>query len=367
MVKFPSGLGFVATGVGTYRTMENPTATRLAKRKAYVIAFAMAKKNLAEILGGLSNEGKETIRESLVNINLPAEEMTNIATESEESLRQAVDMMLRGFVIYEVKDDTSQNCVWVSIVTTPKTRGQLSRPAPHVVEAASLRDGLNQVIAEVRTGLVPPVGGRIITMRTTGETAFVGFGSAIVTTSTNTAVQLRQNLAAQKIASMRAKDALCGLIVGDKTSWEGAVVESMKDQVQEFESLDQDDPLARKDPATVRRLEEARQTFVARLETDDTYRSVRQGILPPGVNTRTWFDEDNAWAYAMSVYVPSLTNAATRTGQEMREAGILKPLDGGAPPSTVPGTGFTDEQAPATVRRPGAEVKPGPSGKIEPE
>ena len=106
MVKFPSGLGFVASGVAPYRTMDNPVATRIAKRKAYVIAFTQAKKGLAEILGGLSNEGKETIREAMVNINLPKEEMTNISTHSDEAVKQAVEMMLRGFVIYEVKDDT---------------------------------------------------------------------------------------------------------------------------------------------------------------------------------------------------------------------------------------------------------------------
>jgi len=161
MVSFPSGLGFVATGAAFYRNMPNPTATRIAKRQAYVIAFTKAKKNLAEILGGLSNEGKESVREELVNINLPEQEMTNIRTNSEEALRQTVDMLLRGFVIYEVKDDTANDTVFVSIVTTPKTRGQLSRPAPNVVEAENLRDGLNQVIAEVRAGLVPPVGGRL--------------------------------------------------------------------------------------------------------------------------------------------------------------------------------------------------------------
>ena len=292
-----------------------------------------------EILGGLSSEGKESIREALVNINLPKEEMTNISTESDESLRQAVDMMLRGFVIYEVKDDTSQNSVWVSIVTTPKTRGKFARPAPNALETENSRDGLNQVIAEVRSGLVPPVGGRIITMRATGETAFAGFGSAVVASSTNNAVQLRQNLAAQKIAAMRAKNALCGLIIGDKTSWEGSVVESMKDQVQEFESLDPNDPLARKDPTAVRKFEEARQTFVARMETSDTYLSARRRILPPGINIKTWFDSDNAWAYAMSVYVPSLTNAAAATGREMRESSILQPIDDSGRPSAAPGTG----------------------------
>jgi len=367
MVSFPSGLGFVATGMATYRAMENPTATRIAKRNAYVIAFSKAKKNLAEILGGLSNEGKETVREALVNINLPKEEMTNISTQSEEALKQTVDMMVRGFVIYEVKDDTAQNTVYVTIVTTPKTRGKLARPAPNVVEANDLRDGLNQVIAEVRSGLVPPVGGRIITMRSTGETAFVGFGSCVTRTSKNNAVQSKLNLDAQKIAAMRAKDALCGLIIGDKASWEGSVKESMKDQVQEFESGSAADPLAQKDPASARKLDEARQTFVSRMESNDVYQSARSGILPPGVNTKTWFDADHAWAYGMSVYVPSMTNAAATSGREMRESTILQPTDDrGGVASQQQSSGFADEKG-NSVKRPGGAVKPGPTGRIEPD
>jgi len=357
MVKFPSGLGFVATGVSVYRTMENPVATRIAKRKAYVIAFTQAKKNLAEILDGLTNEGRETIRESLSNVNLPDEEMTNIATHSEEAVQQAVDMMLRGFVVYQVKDDEAQKAVYVSIVTTPKTRGKLARPAAHVVEADDLREGLNQVIAEVKTGVVPPIGGRIIRVWTTGETAFVGFGSSVVRTSDNAAVQARLNLSAQKIAAMRAKDALCGLIIGDKASWHGDVVETMRDEIREYEVLDEGDPLKRDDPANYRKLEQARQTFIARLEATDVYRSARRGVLPAGVNTKTWFDEDNAWAYGMSVYAPSLTEAAAKAAREMREADLLRPSAEGGP------EGFTDEKD-RDVKRPGEEVKPGPTGKV---
>lgn len=365
MIQLSSGLGFVATGAATYRTMENPVATRIAKRKAYVIAFVQAKKNLAEILGGLENDSKQTIREALVNINLPDEEMTNISTESEESLRQAVEMMLRGFVIYEVKDDTSQNAVYVSIVTTPKTRGKLARPAPNAVEADDLREGVNQIIAEVRTGLVPPVGGRIITMRSTGETAFVGFGSSVVRTSGVRAAQLKLNLQAQKIASMQAKSALCGLIIGDRASWEGSVVESLQDEMQEFESLVADDPLAAKDPTAVRKLEEARNLFVSRLQTTDVYKSAQRGILPPGVNSKTWFDEDHAFAYGMSVYVPSLTNAAAGAAREMSESRIVQPIDDGGRSGKAGSSGFVPSKG--KVKRPGKKVRQGPTGKIDPE
>ena len=376
MVKFPSGLGFVASGVATYRTMENPVATRIAKRKAYVIAFTQAKKHLAEILGGLSNEGKEIVREAMVNINLPKEEMTNISTQSNEAVKQAVEMMLRGFVIYEVKDDTDAKMVFVSIVTTPKTRGKLARPAPNAVEVDNLREGLTQVIAEVRAGLVPPVGGRIITMRSTGETVFVGFGSSVVRTSENTAVQAKLNLDAQKIASMRSRDALCGLMIGDQASWEGSVRESLKSEVQEFESATADDPLARQQPEAARKLAEARQTFVTRVESTNLYQSVRRGILPPGINTKTWFDNDHAWAYGMSVYVPSATNAAAGTARDMMDSQILQPINGsgqssgtavdGAGQAEKPSSGFTDEND-TKVKRPGQNVKPGPTGKIKPE
>ena len=365
MVQFPSGLGFVATGAATYRTMENPVATRIAKRQAYVVAFTQAKKNLAEILGGLSNVAAEAVRQSLANINLPKDEMTNIATESTEAVAQALTMMLRGFVIYEVRDDTKQNTVYVTIVTTPKTRGKFARAAPNVLVVDDLRAGLNQVIDEVRSGLVPPVGGRIIMMRTAGETAFVGFGSTVVRTSQNDAVQAKLNLESQKIAAMRAKDALCGLIIGDRTCWAGGVVESVKDEVQEFEKLRADDPLGKDNPASVRKLEQARQTFVAKIESTDVYLSARKGVLPPGIATKTWFDSDHAWAFAMSVYVPSLTDAAASAAREMMDSKILQPVDSGVGKPDA-GSGFTDEQNP-NIKRPAPGTQPGPTGKVNPD
>jgi hypothetical protein len=367
MVKFPSGLGFVATGAATYRVMENPVATRVAKRKAYVIAFAQAKKNLAEVLNGLSHEGKESIREALQNVNLPKEEMTNISATSEEAITQSVEMMLRGFVVYEVNDDTKQNTVTVSVVTTPKTRGKLARPAPNSVEANTLNEALNQIIEEVRSGVVPPVGGRIVSVRATGETAFVGFGSSVVRSSENSAVQAKLNLTAQKVAASHSKDALCGLISGDETTWKGGVRETLRDEVKEFEDAAKDDPLSKNNPAGVRRLEKARQTLVAKLQTDDTYANARKGIIPAGVITKTWFDEDHAWAYSLSVYVPSFSKAAEEAAREIKGSAIVpqagEKLRGGGSEDNNGASGFTDERNP-NVKSPGSKVKPGPGGKV---
>lgn len=43
-----SGTGVLATGIATYREMENPVATRMAKRQAYMAAYTESRKNMAE-------------------------------------------------------------------------------------------------------------------------------------------------------------------------------------------------------------------------------------------------------------------------------------------------------------------------------
>jgi hypothetical protein len=355
--KFPSGLGVVATGLATYRTMENPTATRLAQRKAYVIAFMRAKTEMAKFLKGVSNDGGEQVRDILAQVALPKEDLANSDINSKEAITQKVERLLRGFVIYEVNDDPKQQLIHVSIVSTPRTQGRLNRPVPSALEADDLRDGLNQVLQEVRTGLVPPVGGRVILVKKTGETAFVGFGSAIVASNKNAALQARLNLDALKVASIRSVDSLCGLIIGDRTSWQGQVSETQKDVIRDFEELKADDPLAKNNPAGVQKLEKARQEFVNKRRTDELLTSARKGILPPGISPRCWYDEDHAWAYAISVYIPSQSRAAAEFGKQMDESVIVTPE--GRPVVS----GFTDENNP-NIPRPNPKVKAGPSGKV---
>jgi hypothetical protein len=348
VVRFPSGIGFVATDMATYPVMANPTATRLAKRKAYVIAFVKAKKNLAEILGGLKNEGREDIREELLSLTLPEDEMANSSTVSEEVLKQTVDMMLRGFVVYEVKDDTEQDAVFVSIVTTPKTRKHVTRPAANAVVAGDAMEGLNQVLDEIRSGLVPPVGGRIIGVPSTGQTAFVGFGSAIVGNSTNRALQAKNNYTAKRIAAMRAKDALCGLLIGDQTTWEGSVTEKQRSEVKTFEPIAQEDPLSLDGTKLAEPLEAFRSSRIFQEHAS----SVRSGILPPGVITKTWFDDEGAWSYSMSVFWAPISVLAEQSAADMAKGPLYDP------------NAIVSDPASDQVKRPGENVEQGPSGKV---
>ena len=353
MIKFGSGLGWVATGIGGYDVMENPTATRIAKRIAYVKAFLDAKKKLAEALNGLSNEGRTQVVEQMEQVTDNKADLANFAATQDEKLEQAVQMLLKGFVIYAVEDDTAKKTVYVSIVTTPKTRGQFNRPSPNGMEADSIRDGLSQVLLEIQNGLIPPVGGKIIQVPATGEIAFVGFGSDVIRTSDNSAMQLKMRLNADKIAQMRAKDALVGMIIGDDTGWKSKLDETTQQTIKDFETSDNG-----KGDASLQRFEKTRQSFLNMQKSSEQFQSVRSGILPPGVSSKTFTSKDDAEVYAVAVYIPSVSQQATQTAKEMSQTQLLGNPNEAGSNNTTPAT--PNNNAP----RPKQEVAPGPTGSV---
>jgi len=365
MIVVNGQMGCVATGMAAYTVTENVILSRISQRQAYVKAFQMAKKNLARELYGMDNEGKNTVRESLASVSTDLENLNNLANQSENTVNQALDAMLRGFVIYEVNDDSDANMIYVSIYTSPKTRGQHARPAPNRVEAATLAEAIQEVLDEVRNGLCPPVGGRIVEVPKTGETAFVGYGSAIVGKDKTPAIQAKLNLDAIRKADAFAIDSLCGLIIGDQMSWQLGISESLKENVSRFEAITAKDPTA-PNAAEFKKLEEERKEHIATSQTTEVYQSARKGKLPPGVKVKTWSDDDNAWAFGIAVYIPSVTNAAAQAGREMRDAKILQAIDdlgngGGG------GRKGNAETTNSKVKSPGDKLKKGVSGKIEPK
>lgn len=352
MVKFGSGIGWVATGTGTYEVMENPTATRIAKRNAYVRAFLEAKANLAKSLGSLSSEGRTQLVEQMEQVTDTKADLGNFASTQQEKLEQAVQMLLKGFVTYAVEDDAAKKTVYVSIVTTPKTRGQFNRPSPNGLEADSIRDGLGQVLLEIQTGLVPPVGGKIIQVPTTGEMAFVGFGSDVIRSSDNATLQQKMRLNAAKVADMRATDALVGLLIGDDTGWKSKLDESTQQAVKDFETSDTGKDASRQ------RFEKTRQSFLNEQVTPEQFQSLRSGVLPPGVTRKTFTSKDDAEIYAVAVYIPSVSRQAAQTAKEMSQAQLIDNPDAAGGAATAPAAQEDN------VPRPPKAVAPGPSGQV---
>lgn len=297
-VKFPSGFGWVATGTGTYSPSQNPTATLLAQRQAYQVAYMGAKKNLAEALYGLSTEGKEELKQNMSAVISDTGPLSNLSDTFNENIAEQVQGILRGYVVYSLNDkqEGNEGTVSVTIVTTPKTLGKGQRMNSNALSADTIKDGLNAVLAELQNGLTPPVGGRTISVPQTGEIAFIGFGSAIVIPNPNPSAQAKLKANAQKIAQMRAKSALCGIIIGDEIAGASSLDSQMQTMSNQFEEIQKDDPVNQNTNASeLAKLDAQRNSFINTTMTHEEITSLRNGVLPPGVSVKTFFILKKLW------------------------------------------------------------------------
>ena len=360
-IKFPSGFGWVATGTSGYALSQNLTATLIAQRIAYQKAYLEAKKYLASALGGLSTESQEQIVNEMSNLVDSQQELVNTSATSSEAIKEIVAGLLRGYVVYNVSDkqnkEKGNGIVSVTIVTSPKTTARYDRIDPKSLSADTLKDGLNQVLAEVSNGLMPPVGGTTITIPQTNEIAFVGFGSAIVGTNSNPSIEVKLRLEAQKIAAMRARSSLCGIILGDTVAGTSSMESSIKEVYTSFEEALAEDPVAaQSDTTAVKKLEQQRSTFVTTRMSQDQISSMRSGVLPPGVMVRTFMNEDGTMAQSLALYMPSATANANELNQTIQQTQLVDPnlqqTQAGSSTSqvTTPGTttsGASKPQAPS--------------------
>ena len=131
-LKFGSGVGILATGMGTYSEMPNPTATRIAQRNAYVVAYINAKAAMARTGSSISNEGRDVLETAAAQINT-AEKLEQLdAAKRQEAIKQAAESLLKGYVTYSIKEvvdeeDSSVRFVYVSVASTPKTQKLVTR------------------------------------------------------------------------------------------------------------------------------------------------------------------------------------------------------------------------------------------------
>jgi len=187
---------------------------------------------------------------------------------------------------------------------------QFDRPEPSNISAASMQEGLAQVFAEIENGLTSPVGGRTVFVPATGEIAFVGFGSAVIGREDNSAVQARLELNAERIAQVRAKDTLCGIILGETIEGTEELDTELAEATRTFNELTRDDPVVVHNPdhPGYVRLQDRQSSFKAAEIYRNVIESARRGVLPPGVRQQSWQDEDGAFAYAVAIYLPSVSD-----------------------------------------------------------
>lgn len=310
VIRTGSGVGFVATGAGVYERHPNPNATRLSQRQAYVVAFMKAKKELAAALEGLSVQGRETLAVSVFQEDTENKSASTSECNFSEKIDEAVSAVLKGYTTYEVYDD-GENTVYVSLVSTPKTRSACRVVSGGLVEASSLTAGLDRVFREIVAGVVPPIGGRVVDVPETGEVAVVSFGSAIVREMATGAQSAQEKLVAQRRARARADRSMVALLKGDDYMWKYGFNASLDKESASYKDYVEDPNGANGDVSP------EKNAFFSSFRESEQASSLVKGKLPEGVSSRAWYSRDGAWCYVAEVYTATSTTRAKKAADEM--------------------------------------------------
>ncbi|MCF6227209.1 MAG: hypothetical protein L3J82_00865 [Planctomycetes bacterium] len=324
IISSAGGIGFCVRASATYEIEGTQFIQRVSRRSAFVRANAAARVKLAEALTGMSVEAKLKVSGSSRSVTKSdgEKDTTGSAAENktEEEITSTVEAMLKGVAIDRVEDNSEVGMVTVSVFVTPKTLGRGNRRSPELQTAQTLRYAMANIFAEVNSGIVPPVGGRVATSSTTGEMAWIGYGSAIVLPGKDKRTEAIGLLNAEKKAQMRAKSALLRMLRGESVYGESKLETSEKEIVEEIQKIEKTDPTTGKKTSDIEFLDKTRKLFESHAELSDISKSAAKGRLPAGVNIKTQRVKDAngkvVEVTAMAVFLPSLTEDLKKANLE---------------------------------------------------
>ncbi|RYV02382.1 hypothetical protein SOPP22_10030 [Shewanella sp. OPT22] len=315
MIQVGSGTGILSIGSASYTTYNNNNATLLSKRGAYNKAYLIAKKQLTENMKGVDVTCSNLANTTLDVIDSGNEGVANTKDTMKEACKESVSGSLAGFVTFDVNDNTESKTVRVSLISTPKTRAQISRNSGAVVVNTAPNSIFKQVVADIKNGVLPPVGAKVLSDANTGETILLGYGSSIIRGNKNSSVARKLKELAKRQSQTRARAALLATMKGEKVYWQGSFDEKQMEGATQFEYTDPD----LQDPQQVKVLDDERTEFLNQVKSSDEYATIAKGKLPAGVNTKSFKSTDGNWQYTVAVYAPSLEAAAKKANSEMVE------------------------------------------------
>jgi len=274
--------------------------------------------------------------DSIDQFDTANDSLANTSVVFNETNKQKLEGLLRGYVLYKIETDEQEKEVAVTIAVTPVTRGATMRATPAVIVAKDVAKGMEQAMVELKSGAVPPICGRVIDVvndKGDQELYFVGFGSAIIPKNKNKTIEKRLGQAARKRAQMRARASLVGLIMGDQLSWSIGMDMQTRDQQKQFDL--KADPMMGGDGVIP--LEGTMDVFRNRIQQTEAFRAAQKGTLPPGISPpQSWKSKDGDWYFSAYIYNPKMTAAGRELKKDIAEGpSILErgnKIAGGKPP-----------------------------------
>jgi len=320
LISTGSGLGLVSVGVARYGwNQPNPNLVLIEQRQASLEAMLQAKSRMAAFLGGLSLEGVQEMSKQQQLLDDPEGGLANISKVSTEQLSESVAGVLRGVVVYDLQDDPATGVIKVSIVTTPKTQGAIQDLGGGILTAGTLAAGLEATFAEIKVGIVPPAGGKTVTIPGSGEIAWVGFGSEVCRKNRNAEIQEELRLEAKDTAAMRARSALLAVINGEDVYRTSDLNNQFSKQIKQFDTVVTETGQEK----VLKHQQDQVEVFAAQVK-QSTFGSLTTGELPEGVSVKSYYTKDGNWAYAIAIFTASSTEAAGRLASTMAENSPLR-------------------------------------------
>lgn len=296
-----SGIGILSVASSSYQLFNNSNASLLSKRGAYNKAFIIAKKQFIANKKGVTIACANVVSASVDIIDSGNENVANAIDIQKESCIESVAGSVSGYVTFDVNDDVEERLVRVSLISTPKTRSQISDQTGAIAVTTSPNETFKYIISDLKNGVLPPVGAKVITVPNSNENYVVGFGSAIVRVNKNKSISRKLKSVAKRQAETRARAALLSTLKGEFIYWKGGFDEKLVDKNTQFDYAPET-----LDPSQVNVLNEEKSEFISQLQSTDDYKTLVAGQLPPGVSTKSFTSTDGNWQYTVAIYAPNL-------------------------------------------------------------
>jgi hypothetical protein len=337
------GTGFMASGSAEYQAKSNnPDNIRKSRRLAYQKAYMRALDEAANFLGTVSVERMQILASS--NIDLIDDERTLSEGEelSADEIKQVASASLKGLTLWEISDD-GKGKVSVTVCLHPKVFSATGGKG-FFREGKNFGQSIDEVYAEILKGVVAPTGGRTIT-GPGGELCWIAFGSAVVLENSSGAMTRM----AEKKAKVRAQANLVSMLTGQNVTSTTKMFDASVTSEANFDLVEDDSG------KTEARLKELVTTVssVSKIATEIT--AITKGVLPRGVQVKTFTNPDLGWVYAIILYSPELTAKSKEILENMNSL-ELTPEHRGDNESPKPEDDGKDEYD---------SDNPGPSGRVD--
>jgi hypothetical protein len=306
-----SGIGFVSTYTAEYSKSPNPNLTKISQRSAAVRAHLKAKAQLMESMNEVSVEGAQKIAQASELINTDSDALYNSELNQEERARTYASGLVRGAVIYDFVDDPVKGAVRVSVVTTPKTRGQVAAgTSARTMHATDFENAMALIRAQIEAGVVPPDGGKTICLPD-GSVAFVGFGSFLIPQRKDGSVPSSARGMAKTAAKANAQKSLLAVIKGEE-------IKAETENWEEFKQSEVDYELQLKEDGSEEfvQLAETEKRMFSATVTNQTREAAVSGTLPAGCYPITCAAPDG-WAVVAMVWHAPVAAELSKVGEEM--------------------------------------------------